>query len=401
MILARVFSNIYREGGIILIDSKGQKYICGNPRKDDPVTIKLLKDNLNWKLILDPELEFPEAYMRGEIIIENASLKEFLMNLVKNLGRREVSSASYISKRIFQIWRYLSNFNLPGKSRKNVEHHYDIGGEKGEKLYDIFLDKQHRQYSCGYWKPNTKTLEEAQQNKIDHIIKKLNIKNGDKVLDVGCGWGGMALELAKQKGCEVTGISLSKNQISYCKKKAKELGLDNQVSFVLADYREISGEYDRIYSVGMFEHVGRKFYNKFFKSINKLLKKDGLFLLHTIGVVDKPTPQNKFINKYIFPGGVCPSLSQIVKSIEKTGLIVADTETLIRHYDKTLISWLERFMAKKDLVKDMFDEKFVKMWSFYLASCAAAFRYRDLVVFQLQIVKNFNTARPTRDYIYS
>ena len=401
MILAKVLSKIYKKDGIILEDSTGQKYIIGKPKKDNPITLKLLKDNLKWKLVLDPEIEFPEAYMRNEIEIKNGSLEKFLMSLVKNLGREEITTASYFSKKIFSIIRTLSNFNLPGKSRKNVEHHYDIGGEKGEKLYDIFLDKQHRQYSSVYWKPNTKTLEEAQQNKIDHIIKKLDIKNGDKVLDVGCGWGGMALELARQKGCEVTGISLSKNQISYCKKKAKELGLDNQVSFELADYREINGQYDRIYSVGMFEHVGRKFYNKFFKSINKLLKKDGSFLLHTIGVVDKPTPQNEFINKYIFPGGVCPSLSQIVKSIEKTGLIVADTETLIRHYDKTLISWLERFMAKKDLVKDMFDEKFVKMWSFYLASCAAAFRYRDLVVFQLQIVKNFDTAHPTRDYIYS
>ena len=199
MILARVFSNIYRDSGIILIDCKGQKYICGNPKKDNPVTVKLLKENLNWKLILDPELEFPEAYMRGEITIENASLKEFLMDLVKNLGRREVNSASYISKRIFQLWRYLSNFNLPGKSRKNVEHHYDIGGEKGEKLYDIFLDRDHRLYSCAYWKNDTKTLEEAQKNKIDHIIKKLDIKLGQKILEVGCGWGGMALKLQNKK----------------------------------------------------------------------------------------------------------------------------------------------------------------------------------------------------------
>ncbi len=401
MILAKVLSKIYKNDGIILEDSTGQKYICGNPKKENPLTIKLLKDNLKWKLILDPELEFPEAYMRNEIIIQNGSLEEFLMSLIKNLGREEITTASYLSKRIFQIVRFLSNFNLPGKARKNVEHHYDIGGDKGEKLYDIFLDTKHRQYSCAYWKEGTKTLEDAQQNKIDHIIKKLNIKSGQKILEVGCGWGGMAFEIAKQKGCEVKGISLSKNQINYCKKKAKELNLDNQVSFELADYREVKGEYDRIYSVGMFEHVGKKFYNIFFKSISKLLKDDGIFLLHTIGVVDKPTPPNKFINKYIFPGGICPSLSQIVKPIEKTGLIVADTETLIRHYDKTLLSWLSRFMAKKDLVKDMFDEKFVKMWSFYLASCAAAFRYRDLAVFQLQIVKNFSAARPTRDYIYS
>ena len=401
MILARVFSNIYKEGGIILIDSNGQKYICGNPKTVNPITVKLLKENLNWKLILDPELEFPEAYMRNEIIIENASLKEFLMDLVKNLGRREVTSASYISKRIFQLWRYISNFNLPGKSRKNVEHHYDIGGEKGEKLYDIFLDRKHRLYSCAYWKEDTKNLEDAQQNKIDHIVKKLDIKQGQKILEVGCGWGGMAFEIAKQKGCEVTGISLSKNQINYCKQKAKELGLDNQVNFELADYREIKGEYDRIYSVGMFEHVGKKFYKAFFESMNKLLKNDGIFLLHTIGVVDKPSPPNKFINKYIFPGGVCPSLSQIIQPIEKTGLIVADSETLIRHYDKTLESWLERFLNKRKEVKDLFDEKFVKMWEFYLASCAAAFKYRDLAVFQLQIVKNFQSAHRTRDYIYS
>ena len=400
MILARIFTKIYKESGIILIDSKKQKYICGNPRKDKPITVKLLKENLKWKLLVDPELEFPEAYMRGEIKIENPSLKEFLMDLIKNLGRREVSTASAITKRIYQIYRYLTNFNFPGKSKKNIEHHYDIGGDRGEKLYDIFLDTKHRLYSCAYWKENTKTLEEAQQNKINHIVKKLDIQEGQKILEVGCGWGGMAFEIAKQKKCEVTAISLSKNQIKYCQEKAKELGLDNQVKFELIDYREAKGHYDRIYSVGMFEHVGKKFYKTFFKTMNKLLKDDGLFLLHTIGVVDSPSPPNKFINKYIFPGGTCPSFSQIISPIEKTGLIVSDTETLIRHYDKTLESWLERFLDKKREVKDLFDEKFVKMWEFYMASCAAAFRYRDLVVFQLQIVKNFQSAHRTRDYIY-
>ena len=400
MFLARIFTKIYKESGIILIDSKGQKYICGNPRKDKPITIKILKENLKWKLIIDPELEFPEAYMRGEIIIENASLKDFLMDLIKNLGRGEVSTTSAITKRIYQIYRYLTNFNFTGRSKKNIEHHYDIGGDRGEKLYDIFLDTKHRLYSCAYWKEDTKTLEEAQQNKINHIVKKMDIKEGQKVLEVGCGWGGMAFEIAKQIKCEITGISLSKNQIKYCQEKAKELGLDNQIKFELMDYREAKGHYDRIYSVGMFEHVGKKFYKTFFKSMNKLLKDDGLFLLHTIGVVDSPSPPNKFINKYIFPGGTCPSFSQIISPIEKTGLIVSDTETLIRHYDKTLESWLERFLNKKKEVKDLFDEKFVKMWEFYMASCAAAFRYRDLVVFQLQIVKNFQSAHRTRDYIY-
>jgi cyclopropane-fatty-acyl-phospholipid synthase len=401
MLLARILSKIYKEGGIILIDAKGKKYICGNPKKKTPITLKLLKENLKWMLIVDPEIEFPEAYMRNEIIIENASLKEFLMELIKNLGRREVSSASYISKKIFQFCRYFLNFNLPGKARKNVEHHYDIGGERGEKLYDIFLDQTHRLYSCGYWKHNTKTLEDAQQNKINHVMKKLDIKKGEKILEVGCGWGGMAFEIAKQKNCEIIGISLSKNQIKYCNKKAKKLGLEDLVKFKLADYREIDGKFDKIYSVGMFEHVGIKFYKIFFKSMNKLLNDNGILLLHTIGVINKPTPPNKFINKYIFPGGICPSFSQIIQPIEKIGLIVADSETLIRHYDKTLESWLKRFLDKKKVIKDLFDERFVKMWEFYLASCAAAFRHRDLVVFQLQIVKNFKSVHRTRDYIYS
>ena len=401
MLIARTLSKIYKEDGIILVDFRGQKYICGNPDKDKPIIVKFLKKNLNWKILLDPELEFPEAYMRGDVEIENASLKDFLMQLIKNLGRDEITPASYLSKKIYQAWRYITNYNLPGKSQKNIEHHYDIGGEKGEKLYDIFLDKLHRQYSCAYWRDNTKTLEEAQQNKINHIIKKLDIQKGEKVLDVGCGWGGMALEIAKQKNCEVTGISLSRNQINYCIKKSKELNLSNQVKFELIDYRKIKGQFDKIYSVGMFEHVGRKFYKTFFKSMNRLLKKNGTFLLHTIGVVDKPTAPNKFINKYIFPGGTCPSFSEIIKPIEKTGLIVSDSETLIRHYDKTLESWLERCMSKKHLVKDLFDERFVKMWEFYFSSTAAAFRYRDLVVFQLQIVKNYDSAHRTRDYIYS
>ena len=401
MLLARILSKIYKEDGIILVDANEQKYICGNPKKDKPIILKLLKDNLKWKLIVDPEIEFPEAYMRNEIIIENASLIEFLMQLLKNLGRKEISPASYLSKKIFKFCRYFSNFNLPSKAQKNAEHHYDIGGDRGEKLYDIFLDKTHRLYSCAYWKEDTKTLEDAQQNKIDHIVKKLDIKKGQKILEVGCGWGGMVFEIAKQKHCEVTGISLSKNQIKYCKDKAQKLGLDNQVKFELVDYRKIKGQYDKIYSVGMFEHVGKKFYNTFFKSMNKLLKEDGIFLLHTIGVVDKPSSPNKFINRYIFPGGICPSFSQIIQPIEKTGLIVADSETLIRHYDKTLENWLKRFLDKKNLIIDLFDERFVKMWEFYLASCAAAFRYRDLVVFQLQIVKNFQSAHRTRDYIYS
>ena len=402
MILARILSRIYKEDGIILVDSKGQKYICGKPKKENPITLKLLKENLNWKLLLDPELEFPEAYMRNEIKIENDSMKNFLMGLIKNLGRGEITTASAIIKRIYQAYRSLTNFNLPGKAKKNVEHHYDIGGSRGEKLYDIFLDRKHRLYSCAYWKKDTTNLEEAQQNKIDHIIKKLDIKEGQKILEVGCGWGGMAFEIAKQKKCEVTGISLSKNQIEYCKKKAKELKLDNQVHFELCDYRSVKGKYQRIVSVGAFEHFGKKFYKTFFKGVHDLMTDDGICLLHTIGSVDPPGPAQPFIQKRIFPGGIVPSLSDMVNPIEKTGLVISDCETLIHHYDKTLKIWLDRFLKNREKAKRMYSEQFCKMWEFYLASCSSAFRYRDLLVYQLQIVKNY-TAIPSnrRDYIYN
>ncbi len=399
MILAKVFSKIFKDGGIILICSENQKFICGSPRQIDPITLKLLKKDLNWKILLNPELEFPEGYMRGDIIIENASLKEFLMEVLKNLGRDEISAGSIFFKKVYQAWRFLTNYNFPGKSKKNVEAHYDIGGKKGEILYDIMLDSN-RHYSCAYWKEDTKNLEEAQNNKVQHIIKKLDIKKNHRVLDIGCGWGGLCFEIAKQFDCEVTGVSLSTNQINYCKEKAKKLGLENQVNFELLDYRLVKGNFDRIASCGFGEHLGKKFYKTFFKKINSLLKPDGIFLFHLIGVVDKPSPPNQFINKYIFPGGYCPSLSELIKPIEKTGLIVSDTETLIRHYDKTLEAWLDKFLAKRKEIRDLFDEKFCKMWEYYLSSRAAAFRYRDLAVFQLQIVKNFQSAHRTRDYIY-
>ena len=402
MLVAKLLSKIFKDDGVILIDYDGQKYICGEPKNKNPITIKLMKKNLNWKLVLNPDLSFPEAYMNEEIKIENASLSEFLNLVFKNIGRKEITTSGFLFKKILQTWRYLSNYNLPFKSRKDIEHHYDVGGEKGEKLYDIFLDKKHRQYSCAYWKDVNESLEQAQQNKLDHIITKLNIKPGQKILDIGCGWGGMTFEIAKQKNCEVVGISLSKNQIQYCKKKAKELNLDNQVKFELEDYRELKGSFDRIVSVGMFEHVGIKFYKTFFRQMNNLLSRDGIALLHTIGSIDKPQPGSPFITKYIFPGGVVPSYSQIIKPLEKTGLIVSDVETLIRHYDKTLESWLKRFLEKRSEIKDLFSEKFVKCWEFYLASCASAFKYRDLVVFQLQLVKNFDAIPSNRrDYIYS
>ena len=398
MLLAKIFSNIFKKkSGIILVDSEGQKFICGNPELNKPLTLKILNKKLNLKLWLNPELAFPEAFMKGEIKIENGSLLDFLNLTFENLGRNEVNNTGYFIRKMLHAWRFLTNYNLPLKSKKNVEHHYDIG----EDLYDLFLDKKFRQYSCAYWKSENESLEEAQQNKINHIIKKLDLRPGQRVLDIGSGWGSMCFEIARQSECEVTGVTLSKNQYEYCISKAKELKLDNQCHFKLLDYRHLKGKFNRIVSVGMLEHVGRKFYKTFFKKINNLMTDDGVSLIHTIGSVDPKAPPQPFIQKYIFPGGLVPSGSDLIEAIEKTGLILSDMESLIYHYDKTLNAWLGRFLKNREKAKKMYSEKFCKMWEFYLSSCSAAFKYRDLLVYQLQIVKNFKSIPSNRrDYIY-
>ena len=398
MLIARLFSKIYKKGGIVLIDSYGQKFICGNPDLKKPLTLKIMDKKLNWKLLINPDLSFPEAYMKGDVKIENGSLLDFLNLTFENLGRSEVNTSGYMIKKFLHMWRFFTNYNLPIKSKKNVEHHYDIG----EDFYDLFLDPKTRQYSCAYWKSPNETLEEAQQNKINHIIKKLDLRPNQKVLDIGCGWGSLCFEIAKQSECEVTGVTLSKNQYEYCKKKAKELKVDNQCYFKLLDYRHLEGKFNRVVSVGMLEHVGRKFYKTFFKKINSLMTDDGLSLIHTIASTDPKGPPQPWIQKYIFPGGLVPSGSDLIDAIEKTGLVLSDMESLIHHYDKTLKAWLQSFLNNRDRAKKMYSEHFCKMWEFYLASCSAAFTYRDLLVYQLQIVKNFHAIPSNRrDYIYS
>ena len=398
MLIAKLFSKIYKEGGIVLVDHSGQKFICGNPNLQKPITLKILNKKLNWLLLINPELSFPEAYMNGDIKIENGSLLDFLNLTFKNLGRGEINTSSHLIKKILHVWRFFTNYNLPLKSKKNVEHHYDIG----EDLYDLFLDKDYRQYSCAYWKSSKETLEEAQKNKINHIIKKLDLRPGQKVLDIGCGWGAMCFSIAQQSECEITGVTLSKNQYDYCVKKSKQLKLDNQCYFELLDYRHLKGKFHRVVSVGMLEHVGRKFYKTFFKKINDLMTDDGLSLIHTIGSTDPKGPPQPFIQKYIFPGGLVPSGSDLFEAIEKTGLVLSDMESLIYHYDKTLKAWLDRFSQNREKAKKMYSEHFCKMWEFYLSSCSAAFHYRDLLVYQLQIVKNYSSIPSNRrDYIYN
>ena len=395
MDILKFYNKLIKEDGFAIIDANANKNIIGKPKKENPITIRLLDKKLNYKLLFLPDLYFGEAYTNGSIKIENGNLTEFLDIIFKNFGRGEITNFSYIINKIRGTYRYLTNFNFISKSKKNVAHHYDLS----EKLYDLFLDEK-RQYSCAYFKNDNDSLETAQNNKIQHIIKKLNLKPNQKVLDIGSGWGSLAIEIAKNSKCEVVGITLSKNQLEYSNKKAKELNLENQVSFKMMDYRELNEKFDRIVSVGMMEHVGRKFYKKYFKTVSKLLNQNGVALIHTIGSVNPPRDPHPWITKYIFPGGYTPSLSEVVSPIENSGLIIADMEVLRMHYSYTLRHWKERFLSKKDQVLDTFDEKFFRMWEFYLTGCEMAFKWGDQVVFQFQLSKDNISVPNTRDYIY-
>jgi cyclopropane-fatty-acyl-phospholipid synthase len=379
MQLAGFLNKLFKKDGFILVDAYSKKYIIGLPKNKKPIIVKILDKKLHYKLLFRPDLYFGEAYSDGSIVIENGSLTDFLDIALMNLGRRE--------------FNFFNNFIK--KSKMNVAHHYDLT----DSLYDLFLDPK-KQYSCGYFKNENDTLEVAQNNKIQHIIKKLNIAPNQKVLDIGCGWGSLAIDIAQSTGCAVTGITLSVNQFNYCIKKSKELNLENQVTFKLIDYRQLDEKFDRIVSVGMFEHVGRKFYKKFFKQIDKLLNDDGVSLIHTIGSVNPPRDPHPWITRYIFPGGYTPSLSEVITPIEKANLIVSDIEVLKLHYSHTLRHWKENCIKNKAQIIKMFDLRFFRMWVFYLASCETAFKWGHQVVYQFQITKNYTSTPITRNYIY-
>ena len=395
MQLARFLNNIFKKDGFVLIDAFNKKYIIGTPINKDPIVVRLLNKKLHYKLLFYPDLYFGEAYAEGDIEIENGSLTDFLNIALMNLGRTDINIFNKILNKLRGSYRYLTNFNFIKKSKMNVAHHYDISDE----LYELFLDPK-KQYSCAYFKNEDDTLETAQNNKINHIIKKLNIKSGQRILDIGSGWGSLAIDIAKSIDCDVTGITLSENQYNFSLKKIKDLGLEKKVRFKLLDYRQINDKFDRVVSVGMFEHVGRKYYKKFFDQIFNLLDENGVAIVHTIGSVDPPRDPQPWINKYIFPGGYTPSMSEMTKPIEKSGLIVSDVEVLKLHYSLTLRHWKERFLSNKNKVISMFDEKFFRMWEFYLASCESAFKWGDQVVYQFQLTKNYLSTPNTRDYIY-
>jgi len=395
MHLSNFLNRLIKDDGFELIDANSKSYLIGKPKKENPIRFKILDKTLHWKLLINPDLYLGEGYTDGSIVIENGTLTEFLDIAIKNIGRDSANSITNALDKFRRMYRYITNFNLIGKSKQNVAHHYDLSN----KFYDLFLDEK-RQYSCAYFKNEDDTLEVAQNNKIDHIIKKLNLKPNHKVLDVGCGWGTLALDIAKKTQCEVVGITLSKNQLEYAQQKAREMNLENQVEFRLEDYRQLSEKFDRVVSVGMFEHVGRKFYSKYFNKVFDFLNEDGVALIHTIGSINPPRGPQPWITKYIFPGGYTPSLSEVSLPIEKSGLIISDLEVLRAHYAHTIRNWKDRFMSKKEQVLEMFDEKFFRMWEFYLVGCEMSFKWRDQVVFQFQLTRKLKATPITRDYIY-
>ena len=395
MYLARFLEKIIKKDGFVLIDANSNKYIIGKPKKENPITLKLLDKKLHYKLLFYPDLYFGEAYSDGLLRIENGTLSDFLDIFLKSVGRSQINIFSKLLNSLRGSYRFFTNYNFVKKSKKNIAHHYDIS----ESLYEFFLDPK-RQYSCAYFKDENDSLEEAQNNKIDHIIKKLNLKPNQRVLDIGSGWGSLAIEIAKKTQCEIVGITLSENQLEYSNKKAKDMNLENQVEFRLIDYRQMDEKFDRIVSVGMFEHVGRKFYKKYFKKLSNLLNDDGVALIHTIGSANPPRDPQPWITKHIFPGGYTPSLSELADPIEKSGLIISDLEVLRLHYSLTLGHWKKRFLSKKEKILEMFDEKFFRIWEFYLTGCEMGFKWGGQVVFQFQLTKELKSTPITRNYIY-
>ena len=350
------------------------------------------------RLVLNPALAVGEAYMDGTLQSLDCSLYELLDVLVTN-QMRNVSGIPTLRLRymIARMTRRLAQFNPASRSRRNVAHHYDLNG----RLYSLFLDRD-RQYSCAYFPRGDETLEEAQTAKKRHIAAKLCLNRPDlEVLDIGCGWGGMALTLARDYGARVTGITLSTEQLAEATARAAAEGLSDRVKFELLDYRALDRKFDRIVSVGMFEHVGMVHFDSFFDVIKRSLAPDGVALIHAIGRFSPPDATSAWVTKYIFPGGYCPSLSEVFPAIEQSGLFTTDAEILRLHYAETILHWRRRFAANRDAITTIYDERFCRMFEFYLASSELSFRRDSLMIFQIQLA-NSQTAVPlTRDYIHA
>ena len=346
-------------------------------------------------LVLNPELALGESYMNGTLTIEEGDLQGFLGLIVDNRDDAQRVWWQRVLPRLRIALRRFSQNNAALRSRRNVAHHYDLSDE----LYDLFLDAD-RQYSCAYFRDPGETLEQAQANKKHHIAGKLRITPGMRVLDIGCGWGGMARTLARDYGAEVLGITLSKQQHAYATATAAREGLADRVTYRLCDYRDLTGSFDRIVSVGMFEHVGLPHYKTYFRTIHDRLSPDGIALMHTIGWTGTPDATNPWIAKYIFPGGYIPTLSEVMPAVEASELWAADVEVWRLHYAYTLRHWTARFEANAEKIAALYDARFVRMWRFYLAACEQTFRHGRQAVFQFQLSRRIDAVPLTRDYLY-
>jgi cyclopropane-fatty-acyl-phospholipid synthase len=333
--------------------------------------------------------------MDGRLRLEQGSVYDLVDIATRNLERLEQLPMMRAIEAVRRWLRPLQTYNPIGRARKNVAHHYDLSGE----LYDLFLDTD-RQYSCAYFRSPNDSLEQAQENKKRHLAAKLLLEQpGLEVLDIGSGWGGLGLFLAREANANVTGVTLSEEQIKVSRQRAQQARLDDGVQFRLEDYRNLTGKYDRIVSVGMFEHVGSRHYAEFFGKIRELLTEDGVAVLHSIGRMEPPGATNPWLRKYIFPGGYTPALSEVLGVIERSGLWVTDVEVLRLHYAETLRHWRERFLRNRERVKALYDERFCRMWEFYLAGCEVSFRNMGQMVFQIQLARRQDAVPLTRDYI--
>jgi cyclopropane-fatty-acyl-phospholipid synthase len=390
--LLRYFLNQFiRRGAMTFTTASGAKFSCGDGT-GEPVSVRFMTTDAERRILLDPELGLGEIYMDGTFVVENGSIADVLAIL---LDQPEMLPRwAKLQWWLRYLVRHAQQFNPRGRSKDNVAHHYDLDG----RLYSLFLDAD-KQYSCGYFETPEATLDDAQLAKKRHLAAKLSIRRGDRVLDIGSGWGGLGLYLAEMTGANVTGITLSTEQLQTSNARAAEKNLTQSAKFFLEDYRDIPGPFDRIVSVGMFEHVGVDFYDTYFKRCAELLTDDGVMMLHSIGRSHGPDVTNPWIAKYIFPGGYIPALSEVIPAIERAGLLVCDIEILRLHYADTLKVWRERFMARREEAVQLYDERFARMWEFYLACSEMSFRKQNLMNFQIQLAKRQGVVPMTRDYI--
>ena len=392
-VLGALLERIVRKGTLEVETASGSRFTVGDG-SGERVAVRLADSRAARQLILRPELALGELYMDGRIILTQGSVYDLLMLLGCNLGFQSPPDIARGYDRLRSALRPLHRRNTARRARRNAAHHYDLDGQ----LYSLFLDPD-MQYSCAYFEHPGQSLEEAQLAKKRHIAAKLLVEPGHRVLDIGSGWGGLARYLGERCGAKVTGITLSEAQLAVSTARSCNRRLSENTEFRFQDYRATWGRFDRIVSVGMFEHVGISCYDAFFKKVVELLTDDGVMLLHSIGRSDGPNATNPWIAKYIFPGGHLPALSEVLPAIERAGLIVTDIEILRLHYAETLKAWRERFLARRDEAKALYDERFCRMWEFYLASAECGFRHGGLMVFQVQLAKRLETVPLTRDYI--